>query len=120
MTTIVIPGRPQPKGRPRVAGGRAFTPSSTRDAEERVAWALRRHFPVPLAGKLVVSIVFSTADPRADLDNLAKLILDAGNSVAWIDDQHIWELHVKRYQVSKGDAEKTIVSVEQIIEELGV
>ncbi len=113
MIIVSVPGKPQPKGRPRVVGTRAFTPTSTRDAEERIAWALRRVVKVPLAGKLAVKLSFHTSDLRADVDNLAKLVLDAGNKVAWIDDRHIWDLHIKRYQVAKGE-EMTTIEIEGI------
>jgi len=76
--TLEIPGRPVPKGRPRVAaGGHAYTPRRTRDFEELVAWhargARRRFGRQPLAVEIEL---WSQRPLRGDLDNYVKSILD--------------------------------------------
>ena len=121
VRTFTVWHAPQGKERPRVVYGRAYTPTKTREAEEAIQWAYRTqvHEPpyearVPL--NVWVQAVFTVpkSDSRAakadklegrvrpcrkpDADNIAKLILDALNGLAWYDDAQITGLSVtKRY-----------------------
>ena len=109
--SITIPGKPIAKGRPRMGrNGRVYTPERTRGAEESLQWALREGCPVPLEGPLEMEVTFSFRYPkswpkakreaveegthpwynrRPDLDNLLKLLTDAGNGVLWKDDTQV-------------------------------
>ena len=90
-----FPGDPVPKGRPRMSRhGHAFTPSRTRVAEREIASFVQAHMGAhalsPATGKLQVVLGFARAtERRCDLDNLAKLVLDALNGVAFVDDSQI-------------------------------
>ena len=136
MTTFTIPGKPVAKGRPRVAsiGGhaRAYTPAKTAAAEQSfLALALPYRPAEPLDGPIAVRIVLALPVPaswskrkrtaaaegdllpagRPDLDNYAKLILDALNGVFWRDDAQIVDLRVtKAYALG---AAGTTVAIEE-------
>lgn len=104
---------PRAKGRPRahVIGGKAimFTPKETTAAERALAgqWTA-----APLEGPLRVELYLSDTDVtvnvsqdetcvatklrRGDIDNYAKLIMDALNGRAWLDDNQIMRLFVRK------------------------
>jgi Holliday junction resolvase RusA-like endonuclease len=96
--TLIIPGDPVPKGRPRLVNGRVYTPPRTKEAEKAI-WAYAAAKKIkPLDGPIKVTIHF-TLRPHAngrprkvDLDNLVKLVLDALNGKAWHDDSQIYEI----------------------------
>lgn len=73
--------RPQPKERPRVVRGHAYTPSATSLYEATITREARKAMrgqPVSTVDGLRVFIVFKQADRRrADLDNLVKSTIDA-------------------------------------------
>lgn len=110
--TFDIPGPAVPKGRPRVTSRGTFTPKRTVEYEKRVRdcahavrnrdfWALGWRYEVtihivPLAAKK------PGAKPRgADVDNVAKSILDALIGVLWSDDAQVSALHVIRHLPSR-------------------
>lgn len=69
---------------------------------ERLGWALRgqmehnRWARLPERTPLTVTIRFDHINRRADLDNLAKAVLDACNKIVWPDDRWIDALTVSR------------------------
>jgi len=100
---------PTAKGRPRVTrSGHAFTPTKTVQAEHRIQRQVSDEFPYPpLEGPLEVGIVVRLLKPksapkkritwpisRPDVDNYAKLVLDALNGILWRDDSQVVELRV--------------------------
>jgi Holliday junction resolvase RusA-like endonuclease len=110
-TTIVIPGVPEVKGRPRgvIVGGcvRFYTPQKTRKYEDRVAaygrQQISRTFDEPVA---VQVDVFRPNRKRVDIDNACKAVLDGLNGVAYTDDHLIYDLIVhKRYDKANPRAE---------------
>jgi Holliday junction resolvase RusA-like endonuclease len=73
--------------------GAMFTPKKTRDAEEALAWAFhrarnrRKPFHDSVA---IVALFYVPTRRRKDLDNLKKLVLDAGTkSGIWLDDSQV-------------------------------
>ena len=116
MLTYTIPGEPVAKGRPRFSrrSGRAYTPPKTANWATMAGWYMREQgLPsTPLDGPLRVEIVATFARPKSrmskagahgpvhhtvkpDADNLAKLVLDAMQSVGVItDDKIVCELQV--------------------------
>ena len=93
---LTIPVKPKPKGRPRFArSGHAFTPKATREYEQLLAWHMRFAVGKPLGGNLAVLLIFVTRS-RADVDNLAKAVLDAGNGVLFVDDRQIKTLEIHK------------------------
>lgn len=116
-------GTPQPKQRPRAAMingyARIYTPKTTREFEQAVAYAFRQAGGVNFGDRLVsveISVYmplpsnFSKPKIKAglegvlcptgggDCDNLAKSILDGLNKIAYTDDKQVVDLTVhKRY-----------------------
>ena len=87
-----IPGEPVAKGRPRFYGYRAVTPQHTRDAEELVRNQFHMFYPhaEPLDGDILMILMFYKGrHGKPDLDNLEKLVKDALNGLAYVDDQQV-------------------------------
>ena len=103
------------KDRPRATrDGRVYTPKKTKDAEAAIAeaWAeqvgetapkgvpvmveiaIRRHLPKTAPKKLTAQQDLA----KPDIDNVAKLVLDALNGVAYVDDTQVIELHTWKEQ----------------------
>ena len=120
--SLVIPGKPIGKGRPRFARGHAFTPKPTRIQEAFIKSLFIQKYGAdftPLEGPLEMEILCCFAIPasaskkrrqdmlwqrefptkRPDVDNIAKLS-DALNGIAWRDDAQIVSLAVMK-QYSK-------------------
>lgn len=120
---FLIPGEPTGKGRPKFSNGHAYTPEKTRIYEDAVRYyyqAQCHHDPFPKDCALCVTIeaIFGLAKgdsvkkrqaklcgllnptKRVDADNIAKIICDALNGIAYHDDAQVTTLHVvKRYGV---------------------
>lgn len=120
MIDLTIPGPPAGKGRPRVANGHAYTPAATRAYEAKVKAAWRASgaagfgpdapvralviacHPIPASASkkdresMAANVVLPMKKP--DADNVAKIVLDALNGLAWADDKQVVRLEVvKRY-----------------------
>lgn len=127
ILVIELAGVPVAKGRPKFAsiGGRprAYSPSKTRHYEDGLrlaAQAVMAGRPL-LAGALIVRVTARLPVPgswsqkkqraaiagtvplvtRPDVDNYAKIALDALNCVVFTDDSHITELHVSKHYSDK-------------------
>jgi Holliday junction resolvase RusA-like endonuclease len=100
--TFVVEGKPVPKARARVVtkGKRrfAFTPKKVKDWEAVVKKEAEKHFEMPFAWPVMVSLTFYLHRPKTrrldfwvtttpDLDNLEKSVLDGLNEVAYTDDK---------------------------------
>jgi len=122
--SIIVPGAPVPKGRPRLStfGGhaRAFTPTKTRRYEDLIRLEAGRVMEGrdQLQGPTVVRIKAFMPTPQAiakhkakgpaaeagqlrpvtkpDADNFAKVI-DALNGIVWPDDNQVVELTVEKF-----------------------
>jgi Holliday junction resolvase RusA-like endonuclease len=121
--TLVIPGTPTGKGRPKFvrATGRTYTPAKTKAAENRVylAW-LEAGQPTLPDGPLWMTVEIVLARPqnhwkrdgtlsatgershrptkKPDIDNVIKLIADALNGCAYRDDAQLVDVScVKRW-----------------------
>lgn len=118
---FTVDGEPVGKGRPRFTrNGHAYTPEKTADYEQLVKLYFRNkypdfkpfekdiplsviiyaHFPYPKnAGKIKRMYMIPTKKP--DSDNIAKIICDSLNGLAYHDDSQIVELTVhKKYSSS--------------------
>lgn len=107
MAAFTIPGQPLPKQRPRFSRGHSYTPQATRDAELRVASSFTQQAGVthaitePLTGPLkLVTRFYRKNNVTADTDNCFKLVTDALNGLAWVDDKQIKsiraDMHIDR------------------------
>ena len=127
-----IIGKPIGKGRPRLGKYGTYTPTKTANYETLVKWTFANEFknfkPIEGAVKAKITAVFTVpksyskkkraeALTRIDYthkpycDNIAKIILDSLNGLAYIDDSQVSCLLVfKNY----GEQEKVIVELEKI------
>ena len=116
MIYFRIPGKAVGKGRPRFTkNGHTFTPDGTRNYEELVRALYRSKCKdEPTSEPVIVNINIYTTPAKSltkkkktelmkklpmkkpDLDNVAKIILDALNEVAWQDDTQVVALTVRR------------------------
>lgn len=103
-----IPGEPLSKARARVVSRGSYTPKTTRQAQDRVRVLARvglgpprkRGLPVPTVEALNVRMHFMRGHrARRDLDNMAKLVMDALEGVIWENDSQITELHLTQEYV---------------------
>lgn len=115
--------RPVGKGRPRFAGGHAFTPQRTRDFEKelRAEWTAAGNTET-MTGTVALQCEFRFACPvswsmrrtraalqgkefpgKPDIDNLVKAVMDALNGLAWVDDKQVAYISaVKMYAQEDG------------------
>lgn len=127
MFSFFVPGQPRGKERPRhTKTGITYTPKKTKNYEELVRYCFRNKYDnvVPIAEKIPVaafliayykqpknlsrakkalifdSNIFPVVKP--DCDNIAKIILDSLNGIAYKDDNQVVKLCVdKRYAVDE-------------------
>jgi Holliday junction resolvase RusA-like endonuclease len=89
-------GNPQPKERPRVYGKRTITAPKTVAATAALAYALKSKAPILTSDVAMVCLFFRGDARRCDVDNLGKLVLDAGNKAAiWVDDHQVKALAMR-------------------------
>ncbi len=142
--SFTIPGKPEGKGRPRFSTRgkyvQTYTPGKTAAYEELVQLMWRQARSAKLTGNIwaFISAIFpipkrTTKAQRAemetgtvqyphkpDADNIAKIILDALNGIAYDDDGQVTELRVSKYygpvprvNVTLVEADKAKETVEQ-------
>lgn len=133
MTQFTIPGEPRGKGRPRFSrGGHAYTDERTRSYEQLVAMCFGQSGGTLAMGAVRVTInayygVAKTDSKRKraeklagvlppnkkpDIDNLVKIILDALNGVAYMDDAQVVALHAHKHWAEHGRVEVEIDEVQ--------
>lgn len=122
MATYIfeIPGKPVGKGRPRFTrAGHTYTPDKTVEYENLVRLYFTNKYPdmIPYDGPVVMSIYAFFPIPESwskrkaeqamkclitpgkpDCDNIAKIICDSLNGIAYKDDAQVWSCQVvKKY-----------------------
>lgn len=134
MIRFEVLGQPIAKQRPRVTkSGIAYTPSKTVNYEAIVRYTYQSKYPQqePILGLIEATIIavfpvpksysnkktsellkgHHNYDKKPDCDNLAKIILDALNGIAYKDDSQVTLLHIaKEY----GTQPKVIVELKEI------
>lgn len=131
--TFDVLGKVRGKGRPRFArGGHAYTPKGTREYEGLIREAFEnapRRPPEPFSGPIAVCIMTYRQLPKStpksvssepdvhkpDIDNVAKIVLDALNGVAWLDDVQVVILTVSKLRRTRSP-EKLTVSITECSE----
>lgn len=125
QAVFIVPGTPRGKGRPRFVRqtGRTYTDDKTASYENLVKLAFSQKYPdwVPLDGPVSAQIFADFVPPKStpkkklkamledgigiaytkkpDCDNIAKVILDSLNGIAYSDDSQIYSLTViKNYE----------------------
>lgn len=89
---VTVPGQPQPWQRAGTHGTHRFTPAATANAEHEIGMVARFALGarLPLSCPVELHCWFYRANlVRCDLDNLEKLVKDALNGVAWLDDSQV-------------------------------
>lgn len=119
---FTVPGEPKGKARPRVVHNgnftRAYTPKDTMSYETYVKWIYTStQEPVKLSGQIEASIKAYYQIPKSmskkdrklaeegklrptkkpDADNIAKIILDSLNGIAYKDDSQAVDVYISKY-----------------------
>jgi len=121
IVTIIVPGNPVPKGRPRfVLTGHVYSPERTRTYERELAilGSLEMGRTSPFEGPIKIDVEAAFEVPkswsakktsaaltgvihnisRLDIDNILKIVGDGLNQIVWKDDKQIVEARViKKY-----------------------
>ena len=131
---FIIPGKPTGKARPRMSKktGKAFTPKSTKMAEYKIKKIYKKEVDRYFEGAVKVSIIAYYQIPKSntkrvkeqkiknvirpfnikpDADNLAKLVLDSINKIAYKDDTQVVSLNIEKYYAEEPRVE---VFIEEI------
>lgn len=99
------------KARPRVTRHGVYTPPETKAKENEIAWRYKASGGTMMDGEIAVVIHVFRELPKSrpkkvesepdlfkpDIDNIAKLVMDALNGVAYHDDAQITSLVVKKH-----------------------
>jgi len=129
--TFKVPGKIRGKQRPRVTKFCTFTPQQTIQYENWVKLCYRNITKSKLIGYIKAHLHIQHAIPKStskknrekmlcgalrpdkkpDIDNVAKIILDSLNGIAYDDDKQVVELTVKK---TYGEEEYVNVTVEEI------
>ena len=119
---FTVPGEPRGKGRPRLGrSGHAYTPHTTAVYENLVKVCFKEEFPdqTPLDPAVGVQVNICAYFPipkstskkkraeitqgfikclkKPDCDNIAKIICDALNGIAYHDDSQIYYLTIEKH-----------------------
>lgn len=134
MTTrFIVPGEPKGKSRPRVynRNGKsiATTPQDTLNYENLVKWCyssqgngnkiqgeieahIKAYYSIPKSmtrkNKQLIEEDKLHPTKKPDLDNVAKIILDSLNKIAFDDDSQVVKLIVEKYYSDNPRVEVTI------------
>ena len=115
---ITVPGRPVPKGRPRlgVRGKKAFiyTPPATREYEKLVGWVAKCSGCKPLNGPLAVNLYLYIKGRSGDVDNYCKSLLDGLNGIAYQDDGQVVELLVRKHKAKRKEEERVEIEIREV------
>lgn len=126
--TFCVPGKPKSKQRPRFYNGVAVTPKQTVNYENWVKTCFYQNYPVhpePTDKPLDVHITAYFIKPksnknnhpttvRLDCDNIAKIILDSLNGIAYKDDKQVISLEISK---KWGDKEEVWVCIDEVAHE---
>lgn len=120
VAKFTVAGNPVSKARARGGEHAHYTPEDVVAAEDRVRWAFLQQckgVEVDHRARYRVMIAYVATDRmHRDVDNLAKLTLDALNGHVWKDDWQIDELSVRRVFVTDKDLGKTEVEIYKLSE----
>ena len=129
---FVIKGEPRGKGRPRFTKrGHTYTDAKTKEYETLVMTSyldsadgykftspvkviIMAHFKPPKKSKKVVGDMLNghiLPTKKPDVDNIAKIILDGLNGIAWGDDTQVAYLCVSKYY---SEEPRVAVMIEEI------
>lgn len=106
--TFVLPEPPSANRYWRVANGRPYLSAEAKGYKQHVAaiahYETRGQVAFPSGKTIAVTLTWYRSARRGDLDNRAKVALDALNGIVWDDDAQIVELHLYRKDRPKDGA----------------
>lgn len=112
---FTVLGEPRSKQRPRVTQRGTFTPKETLEQERAVREAWRATGEQMFEYDMVIDIDFyNSTRHRRDIDNMAKLVLDALNKEAFPDDYRVVGLNLRKLFTTSGRA-RTEVAIKEVI-----
>lgn len=121
IVSFVVLGSPVPQARPRISGGRAWTPERSRNWRDLVAWRAKEVGLRPTGEPVGLILGFAlNHSRRTDVDNLAKAVMDALEGIAYNDDSQVCALIVTRCRVAEPFANVTIRTGRDLENMLGV
>lgn len=116
VVRFTVFGEPKSKQRPRVTRYGAYTPKETLLAEDKIRQIWRGLDTPPFAYSVLVTIDFFNGNKRRrDLDNMAKLVLDALNKEAYDDDNQIVALELRKFFAAP-DRARTEITLTEVVE----
>ncbi len=116
VVKFVVPGEPRSKQRPRVTTRGTFTPKETIERERAVRDAWYGRGEPRFEHQVVIEIDFFNATRhRRDIDNMAKLVLDGLNGVAFVDDHDVVGLNLTKRYTTIGRPRTEVVIREVIL-----
>lgn len=115
---FTIPGKPMVQERPIVLRkGWAIDPPRSRKEKKRIALIATAsrvaHKVEVLQGDLELTLHFYGLRPNADISNAVKLVEDALNKVAYLDDKQICKLTAERFRCSPEEGRTEVYLVER-------
>ena len=133
--TLIIPGKPMGKQRPRVLkSGITYTPQRTvnyetlvkeifatecklkKPSEKPIRLEIRAYFQMPqsISKKKREEMLKGKIRPtqKPDVDNIVKIIADALNGLAYLDDKQIISCNVEKYY---SDTPRVEINIEEVI-----
>lgn len=115
VVRFTVRGEPRSKQRPRVTQRGTFTPKQTLEREQAVREAWYATGEQMFEHQVVVEIeFFNSTRHRRDIDNMAKLVLDGLNAVAFRDDHEVVGLDLRKRYTTAAKA-RTEVCIREVI-----
>ena len=134
MYKFTIPGKPEGKRRHRsTKGSRQYNPKENADYDSKVKYALYQkhgevmpqdgyfevvinaYFPIPASTsqkkKDLMSANVIRPDKKPDVDNIAKIVLDALNSIVYRDDKQVIKVSVEKFYSYDSRVEVSIYKI---------
>lgn len=125
---FTVYGKVRGKARPRVTKHGTFTTKETREYERHIAEAYREKGCKPFLGEVAVEVTTYRALPESrpkkcikepdtykpDVDNIGKIVLDALNGVAYLDDKQVTSLSVHKMPRRRIPCDFITVTVSEI------
>jgi len=133
MISFEIPGEPKAKARPRTTKkGITYTPKKTVEYENwvkecyyithkkkrlegQIRACVTAYFKIPKSTSKKKMLLMQDGEIRPtkkpDTDNIAKIVLDSLNDIAYDDDKQVIELIVRKYYASRP---RVIVELQEI------
>ena len=133
MIELVIPSKPFGKQRPRIGKFGAYTPQKTINYETLVKYTFITKYPdfKPFEGAVSIDVLAVFAPPKSyrkkkqkellvkpytkkpDYDNIAKIVSDALNTLAYKDDAQVARAVQNKVY---GEVDKVVIQIEEISE----